>query len=105
MDSGSGHTISLGQLSQTLTASPVREDGTSIKVQRLAADVPAFQPRSSHAGAHSLDDEIAFQFCDGRDDDDERAAQRTARVEVLAEAEELHIQPTEFIEHFEEVLH
>jgi len=32
-------------------------------------------------------------------------AQRTAGVQILPEADELHVEPGEFVEHFEEVLH
>ncbi len=65
--------------------------------------MPAFQARPSHAAADALDDQGSFELCDGTDDDDDGAAQRAARVDLLAEADELDAEPVELVEHFEEV--
>ena len=45
----------------------------------------------------------AFEFGDRSDDDDDGAAQRAARVDLLAEADELDVEPVQLVEHFEEV--
>ncbi len=42
----------------------------------LASDVPTFEACASHAGAHSLDDQVAFQFRDRSYDDHDGAAER-----------------------------
>ena len=40
-----------------------------------------------HAGAHSFDDQAAFQLSDGADDDNNRPAQWVAGVDLLSEAD------------------
>ena len=62
--------------------------------------MPAFEPGPPHAGLDSLDDQVVFQFCDGADDNDQGAAQRAARVDLLAEADELYIDALQFIESY-----
>ena len=51
----------------------------------------AFKARAPHAGAHSLDDQVAFEFGDGADDHDESAAQRATGVDIFPEADELRL--------------
>src|ERR1019366_5534366 len=41
---------------------------------------------------------------DGADDDDDRPAQGPAGVDLLAEADELHVEPVQLVQHLEEVL-
>ena len=94
-----------GDLAQTATVLAIAEDRFAIKIKWAASDVSAFEPRPAHAGTDSLDDEIAFQFRDGTDDDNQCPAQRPAGVDLLAEADELYIDTLQFIEHFKEVLH
>ena len=77
--------------------------GSRVELEGRPADVPAFEPCTAHAGADPLDDEVAFEFRDGSDDDHHRAAQRAAGVDLLAEADELDVQPVELIQHIEEV--
>jgi len=50
-----------------------------------APNALSFQPGAAHAGAHSLDDQIAFEFRDGTDDDHHGPAQRSASVNVFPE--------------------
>ncbi len=69
----------------------------------MASDVPAFETSAPHAGAHPLDDQVAFELGDGADDDDDGAAQRAAGVDLFAEADELDAEPVQLVEHFEEV--
>ena len=57
-----------------------------------------------HAGAHPLDDQAALQLGEGADEDEQRLAQRAAGVDLLAEADELEVEPAQLIEHLEEVL-
>ena len=92
-----------GDLAQTATMLAIAEDRFAIKIKWAASDVSAFEPRSAHAGTDSLDNEVAFELSDGSDDDYEGAAQRAAGVDLLAEADELDVQPVQFVEHFEEV--
>ena len=65
--------------------------------------MPAFELGPPHAGAHPLGDEAAFKFGDCADDDDDRSAQRSAGIDLLAEADELHVEPDQFVQHLEEV--
>ena len=71
----------------------------------MPSDVPAFEPGAPHAGADPLDDQVAFKLGDGADDDDDGAAQRAARVDLLTEADELDVEPVQLVQHIEEVLH
>jgi len=64
----------------------------AIDFQGRASNVEAFQLGAPHAGAHPLDDQIAFQLSNGADDDDDSAPQRAAGVDVLAEADELDVE-------------
>jgi hypothetical protein len=74
---------------------PVLDDGFTIEIKRLAADVLALEPGAPHAGAHSLDDQAALEFGDSADDDNNGTAQRAAGVDLLAEADELDVQPVQ----------
>ncbi len=80
----------------------VAADGLAIQHQRIASDVPAFQTGTPHAGADPPDDEVAFALGDRTDDHDNRAAQGIACVDLLAEADELDVEPVELIEDVEE---
>src|ERR1035437_4344278 len=104
MDSRSAHQMGLRQLTQALTVLPVAEDGGPIKNQSFSSDVPAFELGPPHAGAHPLDDKTALQFRDRADDDHDGPAQRTAGVDLLAEADELDVQPDKLVQNLQEVL-
>ncbi len=54
----------------------VPQDADAIEVERFAADVTAFELRAPHAGAHSLDDQVSFEFRDGADNHHDRPTQR-----------------------------
>ena len=97
--------MAFGDLSQTLTMQAVLLDGSVVQYQRSTADPLAFEAGAPHAGAHPLDDEAAFQFGDGADDDDDGAAQRAAGIDIFPEDDVLDVEPVEFVEHIEEVLH
>ena len=105
VDGGAGDEMALRQLAQTLAPLPISQDGGAIENQRLASDVPAFELGAPHAGADPLDDQVALELGDRADDDDDGAAQRAAGVDLLAEADELDVEPVQLIEHIEEVLH
>jgi hypothetical protein len=47
-------------LAKALALAAVALDGGVIQFQRIAAYVPAFKAGAPHAGAHSLDDQVAF---------------------------------------------
>ena len=68
MDGGSRDSMALCQLSKALAAGAILEDGRAIELQWLPSDVASFELRAAHAGAHSLDDQAAFEFCDCPDD-------------------------------------
>ena len=88
-----------------MTLLAVTMDGGSIEHQSFPSDVPAFELGPPHPGAHSLDDQTALQFSDRPDDDYNRPAQRSAGVDLLAEADELGVQPVQFIQQLEKVPH
>jgi len=97
--------MALRYLAKTLPVAAIAMDGFTIHGQRISSDVPALELGAPHAGAHPLDDQVAFEFGDRADDHHDGAAQRAARVDLLAEAHELDVEPAQFIKHFEEVLH
>ena len=74
-----------------------------VELQRMAADVTAFESGSPHACAHPFDDEVALKLSDGADDDHDGPAQRTAGVDLFAETDELDAYPVQVVEHIEEV--
>jgi len=95
--------VSGGDLGQAHAALTIADYSIAVDVEGPAPDVSPLEFGAPHAGSHPLDDQVAFEFGDGADDDDERPAERTAGVDVLAEANELDLQMGEFIEHLEEV--
>jgi hypothetical protein len=92
-------------LSDALALAAVSLDGGVVQYQWIAADMLAFEPGAPHAGAHPLDDQVAFQFSDGADDDHDSPAQRAAGVDIFPEADVLDLEPAEFVQDFKEVLH
>jgi hypothetical protein len=105
LHSGSRYAMSLGDLAKALAILPVVLDGEIIQHQRISADVLAFKTSAPHAGAHSLDDQVAFQFSDSADDDDDGPAQWATSIDIFPEADVLDFQPVQLIQHFEEVFH
>src|SRR5580704_3850715 len=65
----------------------------------------AFELGPPHAGANSLDDQVALEFGDGPDDDHNGPAQGTSSVDLFTEADELDVQPVQFVEYIEEVFY
>ena len=95
--------VSLCDVGQALAPIAVPEDCSPIDIKWTPSDMPTLQPGSAHTGPHPFDDEVAFQFCDGSDDDDDRPAERAAGVKIFAEADELDFQMVELVQDFEEV--
>jgi len=102
MDGSSGSAVFPGDLTKTHTALSILADRFAIEIESRPSDVPAFKTSAPHAGADSLDDQIAFKFRDRSDDHNDGAAQRAARIDLFAEADELDVEPVELVEHFEE---
>ena len=105
MDSSSGDKVSLRQLAEALATLPIAQDGIAIESERFAPDVPAFEFGAAHSGPYTLDDQVALKLGDGSDDDDDSAAKRPAGVDLLAETDELDVEPVQLIEHIQEVLY
>ena len=82
-------------LAEALTLGAVLEHRSPVDIQRPATDVATFQLGPAHSGAYPFDDQVPLQLGDGADDDDDGAAQRAARVDVLPEADELDLQVVE----------
>ncbi len=64
-----------------------------------------FELGPAHAGAHPLDNQVAFQFSNGADNRYDRPTQRAAGIDLLAEADKLDVEMIQFIQHFEEVFY
>jgi hypothetical protein len=58
---------------QRPTGSPVAEQCNAIDLARSASDLAAFEAGAPHAGAHPFDNQVAFEFGDGADDDREHS--------------------------------
>ena len=99
VDGSSGCAVFPGELAKAHAALPVPTDGYAIKFQRRASDVLTFKARPPHAGTDSLDDQAAFQFCDGSDDHHYGAAQRAAGIDIFPEADILDPYSVELIKH------
>jgi hypothetical protein len=95
--------MGLCDLAQTLASSSIEKDGSTIDIEWLPADMPAFQPGTTHPCPHPLDDEVPFELGDRTDDDDDGPPQRAAGIKVLPKAHELDVEVVEFVEHLEEV--
>jgi hypothetical protein len=104
MNGGAGDAVSLGDLAEAVAVLAVPNDGFTVKIERSASDVAALELGAPHAGAHSLDDQVAFEFGDGADDDDDGAAKRATGVDLFAEADELDLQPVELVEHLKSMI-
>jgi len=89
--------VSAGDLSKALSTPAISEDGFMVENERRSADGSAFQAGPTHAGPDPFDDQVAFEFRDRADDDHDGAAQRAARVDLFAEADELRAEMAEFI--------
>ena len=96
--------MEFGEFAQAESAVTIPKNRLAIDLERLAADVPAFELGAPHAGADTFDDQVAFEFGDRADDHDDGSAQRSAGVDIFAEADELDAEMTQFIEHFQIVL-
>jgi len=95
--------MAFGDLAQALPLTALAVDSLAIDGDGLPADVPAFEPGPPHAGAHPLDDQVAFKLRDRTDDDDDGPAQRAGRVDIFPEADELDVQVVERVQDFEQV--
>jgi hypothetical protein len=93
-----------GDLSDALAALAVLLDGEVIQHERSPADPLAFKTGAPHAGAHSFDDQRAFEFCDGTDDYYDGATQWAASIDIFPEADVLDTYPIQLVEHIQEVL-
>src|SRR5436309_15730155 len=59
-----------------------------------SSELLAFAPGAAEARLHALHDQAALELGDGRDDGEDRLPQRRARVDLLAEADELDAEMT-----------
>jgi len=103
INGAAGDAVSPGDLAEALPVLAVPNDGFTVEIKRPSSDVSALELGAPHAGAHSFDDQVAFELCDGADDDDDGAVERAASIDMFAEADELALQSVEFVEHLEEL--
>ena len=75
MDGSAGDAVGAGDLAEAVAVPPISDDGSVVEFQRRPADGTTFEARAPHAGAHPLDDEVAFELGDGADDHDDGPAQ------------------------------
>src|ERR1035437_9024752 len=97
--------MAFSDLTDTLAMLTISLDGEVVQDQRISTDVLAFEPGAPHSGAHSLDDQVAFQFGDGADDDHDGPTQWAAGIDILPEADVLDLETISLVEDIEEVLH
>jgi len=75
--------VSLGDLPQALALAAVALDWAMVQFEPIAADVAAFEACAPHAGAHPLDDQVAFEFGNGADDNHDGTAQRSRMTRIF----------------------
>ena len=95
--------MSFGDLARALPLAAVALDGSIVECQWLTADMLAFEAGAPHAGAHPLDDQVAFEFGDGADDHDDGPAQRSAGVDIFPKTDVLDPYPVQFVQDVEKV--
>src|ERR1022692_1269736 len=98
-----GDTLSFGDLAQALATLTVLLDGEIVQYQGISADVLSFEAGAPHAGAHSLDDQVALEFGDGADDDNDSPAQWAGGIDAFPEGDELDLESAQFIQNLQEV--
>src|ERR1035437_3671142 len=101
---GRRDTVSFGDLADALPLDTVVLDGGMVQLQRFAADVLPLQPGAPHAGAHSLDDQVAFEFRDGADDHNYGPSKWAAGVSIFPERDIFGAQCVQLIEDLKKVL-
>ena len=77
--------MSSGDLSDALAALTILVDGGAVQYQRGSTDSLTVETGAPHASSYSFDDERAFEFGDGADDDDDGTTQRAAGVDIFSE--------------------
>ena len=92
-----------GNYGEAVAASSILQHTLTIDLRRPATDPDAFHLCTPHAGSNALDNQAAFKLSHHGDDDDQGAAQGTARVELFTEADEFDSEVIEFVECFQEV--
>jgi len=97
--------MAFSDLAKALAMLAVFLDSEVVEYQRLAPDVLAFEPCAPHAGAHSLDDQVAFKLGDFADDDNDGPAQRAACIDIFPEADVLDLEMIQFVEDIKVVFH
>jgi hypothetical protein len=76
--------VFFGDLADTQSALTVLLDGDAIQDKRSSTETLPVQAGAPHAGTHPFDDQRAFKFGDGSDDDDDGPAEWAALVKVSA---------------------
>ena len=105
MDRCPGDTVIFRQLAKAWPVPAITEDGFAVQIEHRATNVPAFRPCPPHAAADALDDQAAFQYGDGANDDHDGAAQRPTGVDLLAEADELDASVIQLVQDLEKVFY
>jgi hypothetical protein len=85
MNRGSRDTVTFRQLAKTLTMLAIAQDAAAIELEWLTSDRTTFELGPSHAGSHSFDDQVAFQFRNGSDDHDDRPTERSTGIELFVD--------------------
>src|SRR5438270_13010584 len=100
---GPGDAMVAGDHGETVAASAITQHTGAVNLSRTPSDAHTFELGSAHAGFHSFNDQVAFQFGDGSDNDDHGAAQWAARVDLFAAADKLDIQVIEFVQYLQKM--
>jgi hypothetical protein len=95
--------VAAGKLTQAVALAWFMMDGLAVNGDRLPADMPAFELCPAHACADPLDDQVALEFSDRADDYDYGPAQQARCVDLLTEADELDVEPVQFVEDLKEM--
>jgi len=97
--------VILRDFSQAVAASAILQHAATVDIDvGGTTNANSFQLSSAHPGSDSFDDQVAFQFSNGGEDNHNGPSQRAAGIELYLAGNELQVQVMELIEQFQEVL-
>ena len=97
--------MALCDLTKALALAAIALDSGVVQFQWVTSDVTPFETGAPQAGTHPFDDQVALKFGDGADDDNDGPAQRPFGIDIFPELDELDLEPVQFVQYFQKVLH
>jgi hypothetical protein len=76
-----------------------------VHVEARTPEPLALGPSPPEPRSHTLRDQAPLQLCNGRDDREDRLPKRRAGVDLLAKADEFHVEVPEHVERLDQLPH